>query len=195
LKPSGCGANPARGRAIRKGTMAKMIGTVVADEVHVATMHRADAPVGRTARFHMRALFDGLPCCRRAWAGVGKQALLHGYERTFEIEFACAETDPGSGMVVDGGCIKAIRAALRSQFDHTTLVAADDPQRELFGLLADNGVIDLRTMDNTGMEGSAAWVFDTSERIVGLATQGRVWVSSVEARQSRNNVLTLTGHR
>jgi len=42
------------------------------------------------------------------------------------------------------------------------------------------------------MEGSAAWVFDTAERIVGLATGGRVWVSRVEAWESRNNAVTLT---
>lgn len=32
--------------------------TAISDEVHVATMHRADAPIGWTARFHMRKLFD-----------------------------------------------------------------------------------------------------------------------------------------
>jgi 6-pyruvoyltetrahydropterin/6-carboxytetrahydropterin synthase len=172
-----------------------MNGTAVADEVHVATMHRADAPAGRTARFHLRTRFDGLPCCQRVWTGTGKQAFLHGYERTFEIEFACAETEPGSGLVVNNECIKTIRAALRFQFDHTTLVAADDPQRDLFELMAINGVIDLRIMDNTGTQCCAAWVFDTAERIVGPATQGRVWVSRIEARQSRNNIVTLTGDR
>jgi flagellar biosynthesis regulator FlaF len=46
-------------------------------------------------------------------------------------------------------------------------------------------------MDTTGMEGSAAWVFDTAERIVALATGSRVWVSRIEACESRNNVVTL----
>ncbi len=169
-----------------------MSDTAVADEVYVATMHRADAPVGRTARFHMRKLFDDLPCCHRTWANHGKRFFLHGYERTFEVEFACAETAPGTGLVVESSHLKEIRAALRYQFDHTTLIATDDPQRDLFELLAEQGVIDLRIMDNTGMEGSAAWVFDTAERIVGLATGGRVWVSRIKARESRNNVVTLT---
>ena len=164
----------------------------IAEGVHVATMHRADAPVGRTARFHMRKLFDHLPCCHRSWANHGKRFFLHGYERTFEIEFACAQTEPDTGMVVDSSSVREIRIALRYQFDHTTLVAVDDPQRDLFELLAERGVIDLRIMDNTGMEGSAAWVFDTADRIVGLATGGRVWVSRIKARESRNHVLTLT---
>lgn len=162
------------------------------DDVYVATIHRADTPIGRAARFHMRKLFGELPCCHRSWANRGKRFFLHGYERAFEIEFACAETEPGTGLVVDGGAVGEIRSALRYQFDHTTLIAADDPQRDLFELLAERGVVDLRIMDNTGMEGSAAWVFETAERIVALATGGRVWVSRIEARESRNNVVTLT---
>ncbi|OSC41443.1 6-carboxytetrahydropterin synthase [Mycobacterium decipiens] len=166
-----------------------------ADGVHMATMHRADAPVGRTAKFHLRKRFGDLPCCHRSWSRQGKRFFLHGYERTFEIEFACTETESRSGLVVDTSCLRDIRAALRRQFDHTTLIAADDPQRDLFELLADRGVIDLRIMDSTGMEGSAAWVFDTAERIVARATGGRVWVSGIEARENRNNVVTLTVDR
>jgi hypothetical protein len=162
------------------------------DDVYVTTIHRADAPSGRTARFHMRKIFDGLPCCHRSWANPGKRFFLHGCERTFDVEFACAETEPGTGVVVDGGAVGEIRTALRYQFDHTTLIAGDDPQRDLFELLAERGVVDLRIMENTGMEGSAVWVFDTVERIVGLATGGRVWVSRVEASESRNDVVTLT---
>jgi 6-pyruvoyl-tetrahydropterin synthase len=169
-----------------------MTDTAIADGVHVATMHRADAPVGRTARFHMRKLFDNLPCCHRSWANHGKRFFLHGYARTFEVEFACAETEPDTGVVVDSGSLREIRVALRYQFDHTTLIAVDDPQRDLFELLAERGVIDLRIMDHTGMEGSAAWVFDTADRIVGPATGGRVWVSRIKARESRNHVVTLT---
>jgi 6-pyruvoyltetrahydropterin/6-carboxytetrahydropterin synthase len=164
----------------------------IANGVHIATMHRADAAIGRTARFHFRKRFGELPCCHRSWSRQDKRFFLHGYERLFEIEFACAETEPRSGLVLDAHCLKDVRAALRRQFDHTTLIAVDDPQRGLFEQLADQGVIDLRIMDSTGMEGAAAWVFDTAERIVGLASGGRVWVSRIEARESRNNVVTLT---
>jgi 6-pyruvoyltetrahydropterin/6-carboxytetrahydropterin synthase len=57
-------------------------------------MHRADAPIGRTARFHMRALFENLPCCHRSWANQGKRFFLHGYERTFEIESLARKPNP-----------------------------------------------------------------------------------------------------
>ncbi|GAB7143520.1 6-carboxytetrahydropterin synthase [Mycobacterium riyadhense] len=169
-----------------------MSDNAVAEGVRIATIHRADAPIGRTARFHLRKRFGDLPCCHRSWSRQGKRFFLHGYERTFEVEFACAETAPGTGLVVDTRCLKDLRAALRRQFDHTTLIAADDPQLDLFQMMADQGVIDLRIMDSTGMEACAAWVFDTVERIVGKATEGRVWVSRIEARENRNNVITLT---
>ena len=154
--------------------------------MNVATLHRADAPIGRMTRFRMRALIDNLPCCHRSWAKQGKRAFLHGCERTFDIEFACADTEPGTGLVLNNNSLKEVRKALRYQFDHTTLIAEDDPERDLFELLADRGVIDMRIMDTTGMEGSVAWVFDTAERIVALATGGRVWVSRIEAYESRN---------
>lgn len=162
------------------------------DSVHTSTMHRADAPVGRAARFRLRKRFGDLPCCHRSWSRQDKRYFLHGYERLFDVEFACAEMDPETELVVDGHYLKEVRATLRGQFDHTTLIAADDPQLDLFEQLADQGVIDLGIMQCTGIEASAAWVFDTVELIVGQATGGRVWVSRVEAREDRNNVFTLT---
>ncbi|CAM4407499.1 6-pyruvoyl tetrahydropterin synthase [Mycobacterium basiliense] len=164
----------------------------ISDRVRAVTVHRADAPIGRTARFHLNKRFSDLPCCHRSWSRHDKRVFLHGYELTFEIEFACTETETRTGLVVNNRCLNEVRAALQHQFDHTTLIAADDPQRNLFEQLAGEGVIDLRIMNATSMEGAAAWVFDTVEHIVAPATDGRVWVSRIAARESRNNVVTLT---
>ncbi|ODQ99759.1 hypothetical protein BST27_27775 [Mycobacterium intermedium] len=165
---------------------------MLSDAAHTATIHRDDAPIGRSARFHLRKRFADLPCCYRSWARQGKHVYLHGYELTFDIEFACAETEPDSDVVLNHGVLKDVCKELRRQFDHTTLIAADDPHLKLFEMLAERGVIDLRIMISTGMQASAAWVFDTVDSIVLQATAGRVWVSRVIARESRNNVITLT---
>jgi 6-pyruvoyltetrahydropterin/6-carboxytetrahydropterin synthase len=166
--------------------------TALADAVQTATMHRDDAPLGRTARFRLRKRFSDLACCHRSRSRQGaKGFFLHGYELQFEIEFGCAETDPDSGTVIDTRGLREVRTALARQFDHTTLIESDDPQRELFELLAAQDALDLRIMQCTSMEASAAWVFDTVERIVGQATGGRVWVSRIEASENRNNVVTL----
>jgi 6-pyruvoyltetrahydropterin/6-carboxytetrahydropterin synthase len=163
-----------------------------AERACAGPMHVAGGFSGRAAVFRVRKLFDDLPCCHRSWAHHGKCFFLHGYELTFEIEFSCAEREPRTGFVVDFGALKDIRAALQHQFDHTTLIATDDPQRDLFEQLAEHGVIDLRIMEHTGMEGAAAWVFETADRIVGGATGNRVWVTQVEARECRKNAVTLT---
>ncbi len=156
-----------------------------------ATMHRDDATVGRTARSYLRKRFGGLRCCRRSWSDNGSRLLLHGYELTFEIEFARAETGLGD-EVLSADSLDDIRAALRRQFGHTTLIAADDPQRELFELLAERDLLDMRIMDSTAVEASVAWVFETVELIVTLATGGRVWVSRIDAQESGGRVITLT---
>jgi 6-pyruvoyltetrahydropterin/6-carboxytetrahydropterin synthase len=156
-----------------------------------ASMHRDDAPSGRTARFHARTTFDNLPCCHRSSTNPGNRYFLHGYERTFEVEFACAETEP-DGLVLSSRAVKKVRKALRKQFDHTTLIDTDDPERDLFELLDKRRVIDLRIMDNSGMEASTAWVFDTVDSIVGRATRGRVWVSGIKARESDSKGVNLT---
>ncbi|WP_080640751.1 6-pyruvoyl trahydropterin synthase family protein [Salinispora arenicola] len=158
----------------------------------------AAADVGATplaphpaAAFTVTKLFDDLPCCHRSWAHDGKCAFLHGYERTFEIEFACAELDPVTGFVVDFSALKGVRALLAAQFDHTTLVAENDPERALFEELAARGVLDLRMMKHTGMEGTAAWVLDEAGRLIRASTNGRVWISRVQARECRKNAVTL----
>jgi 6-pyruvoyltetrahydropterin/6-carboxytetrahydropterin synthase len=166
--------------------------TALTDAVQTATMHRDDAPLGRTARFRLRKRFSDLACCHRSRSRQGaKGFFLHGYELQFEIEFACAETDPDSGTVINTRCLREVRTALARQFDHTTLIESDDPQHELFELLAAQDALDLRIMHCTSLEASAAWAFDTVERIVGQATGGRVWVSRIEASENRNNVVTL----
>lgn len=119
-----------------------------ADTVQTATMHRADAPVGRTARLHLRNRFS---------------FVLHGCQRTFEIEFACAAPDPETGLAVSPSYLEGVRTAL----------------------------FELPIMACSTVELAAAAVFDTAESTVGRLTGGRVWVSRIEAHQNRHNVATL----
>lgn len=168
-----------------------MLDIALTDTAHsTATMHRDDAPVGRTARSHLRKRFVGLRCCRRSWSDNGSRLFLQGYRLTFEIEFACDETE--SGTVLSAGCLQEIHDALQRQYGQTTLIAANDPQRDLFELLAERDLVDLRIVDNTAVEASAAWVFETVEGIVVRATGGRVWLSRIDAQESGSRVITLT---
>jgi 6-pyruvoyltetrahydropterin/6-carboxytetrahydropterin synthase len=142
------------------------------------------------ALYRVTKLFDDLPCCHRSWAHDGKCAFLHGYERSFTVEFAAERLEPGTGFVVDFGALKDVRRMLERQFDHTTLIAADDPELALFEDLHARRLIDLRVMDQPGMEGGARWVFDQTDALVRDRTDGRVHVTRVEARESRKNAVS-----
>jgi 6-pyruvoyl-tetrahydropterin synthase len=58
---------------------------------------------------------------------------------------------------VDFGGLGDLKRSLEHQFDHTFLVAPDDPALSDFKQLAEQDVLDLRVMDPT-MEGMAVWV-------------------------------------
>jgi 6-pyruvoyltetrahydropterin/6-carboxytetrahydropterin synthase len=156
-----------------------------------------DARSGRTRSstrqqfYAVRKLFDDLPCTHRSWAHKGKCRFLHGYERSFEIEFVCSEREVATGFVIDFGGLKGVRELLEAQFDHTTIVARDDPDMALFEMFAAKGLVDLRVMDGSGMEAAAGWVMEHTDRLIREATGNRVWVSRVEARESRKNAVVL----
>lgn len=149
---------------------------------------RASLPA---ACYRVRKEFDDLPCSHRSWAHDGRCRFLHGYERRFTIDFRCDELEPGTGFVVDFGQLREVRELLQRQFDHTTIVSADDPELALFEQLDERGVIDLRVMEHSGMEGAARWVMARVDALIGELTAGRVSVERVEARESRKNALIL----
>ncbi|KDM90808.1 6-carboxytetrahydropterin synthase [Photobacterium galatheae] len=146
-------------------------------------------------RFTVTKMFDDLPCSHRAWAQQGKCSFLHGYERVFTIEFGCNELEKDTGFVIDFGAMKTIRALLQDQFDHTTVIAENDPELELFQALSEKQIIDLRVMHHPGMEGAAEWVFHNVDALVKRQTNHRVHVLKVEARESRKNAVTFTPQR
>jgi len=99
----------------------------------------------------------GFPCTHRQWRDAGHCRWVHGYDRWVEIEWQ-GERDE-RGWVVDFGGLDALKATLTNQFDHTFLVAPDDPVLATFTSLHEADVLSLRVMDPT-MEGMARWVYD-----------------------------------
>ncbi len=97
----------------------------------------------------------GYPCCHRQYKDDGHCRWLHGYDRWVEITWAGERDD--KGWVVNFAGLKEIKDALEHQFDHTTLVASDDPCLAIFKELQLMDAISLRVMDPT-MEGMAKWV-------------------------------------
>ena len=130
---------------------------------------------------------EGLSCCFRQWRATHSHCrLLHGYALSFRFVFAAHALDERN-WCFDFGGMKPLRAWLHEMFDHTTLVAEDDPNLDDFRTLAARGLIDLRVLPSVGCEATARHVFEHACRFVQAQTDGRVWVESVEVHEHSGN--------
>ena len=130
---------------------------------------------------------EGLSCCFRQWrAGESHCRLMHGYALAFRFDFATHELDERN-WCLDFGGLKWLRTWLHDWFDHTTLVAADDPHRAEFERLEKLGLIDCRVLPAVGCEAVAQHVFAHVAARVAADTHGRVWLESVEVREHSGN--------
>jgi 6-pyruvoyltetrahydropterin/6-carboxytetrahydropterin synthase len=91
------------------------------------------------------------------------------------------------GFVVDFSSLGALQAQLAEQFDHTFLVNADDPLLEQWQALHEQGALDLRVMDNVGMEASAQLVWQWANALLQARDGGRSCCWKVEARENEKN--------
>tara|TARA_R110002033_G_scaffold68335_1_gene119594 strand:- start:1364 stop:2056 length:693 start_codon:yes stop_codon:yes gene_type:complete len=115
---------------------------------------------------------------------------LHGYQLKAKFTFGCKDLDDRS-WCVDFGGLNELKQTLRDQFDHTTVVAGDDPELETFKTLNDKGIIQLRIMDGgVGSERFAEWVFKTADTFIEEATEGRCFVLSVTVTEHDDNGAT-----
>ena len=112
---------------------------------------------------------------------------IHGYQLKAEVTFACTKLDDNN-WVFDFGGLKDLKQIFNNQFDHTLVVAGNDPELDLLQELDSRGVVQLRVMDGgVGIERFAEWCFKTADTFVEEATGGRVWVQSVTVYEHDDN--------
>ena len=111
---------------------------------------------------------------------------MHGYSRSFTLWFAATALDE-CGFVVDFSSLRPFEQKLRQQFDHTFLVNADDPLMDEWQQLHEQGAIDLRVMENVGMEGTAALIWEWANDLLKERDGGRSCCWAVEARENNFN--------
>ena len=116
---------------------------------------------------------------------------MHGYSRSFTLWFAATELD-GCGFVVDFSSLRPLDQQLRDQFDHTFLVNADDPLMDEWQRLHALSAIDLRVMENVGMEATAALVWEWANVLLQERDGGRTCCWAVEARENPRNAAVFT---
>lgn len=128
----------------------------------------------------------GLSAAFRQWRADSHCKYLHGYSLEFEFEFGTDELDENN-WVVDFGGLKELEIWLRSNFDHKTLVASDDPKFSEFVLLDNNGIIDMVVVQSTGAEMFAKMAMEYSNKMIQEKYGERCWVESVTVREHGAN--------
>jgi 6-pyruvoyltetrahydropterin/6-carboxytetrahydropterin synthase len=89
--------------------------------------------------------------------------------------------------VADFGGFKGLKQYFECIFDHTVVIADDDPKLMEFEALAESGVIQLITLPHVGCERFAEHVFVQADEFVKEVTGGRVRVLQVEFRENNKN--------
>lgn len=123
----------------------------------------------------------GLSCCFRQWRSTHSHcSLLHGYSIGIRLVFE-SETLDDRNWVMDFGGLKAFKEWADWQFDHTMVVALDDPHLDRFRELAklgrqdQGGVCDLRIVEAVGCEKFAELAYRTMNEILEAYQQDRAW--------------------
>ena len=132
----------------------------------------------------------GHSCAFRQWRADSHCNLIHGYALQFELTFGSTGLDE-KNWVVDFGGLKELKEWLKHMFDHTYLVATDDPEFDTFIQLADKNIIDLREVDSTGCERFAELTFNKAQSIIEAQYGNRCWVESVTVREHEHNSATV----
>ena len=123
----------------------------------------------------------------RQWRADSHCKLIHGYRLQCKLWFTADQLDDKNWIYDFGGC-REIKKLLEKQFDHTTVVAADDPELDTFKLMSDKGMIDLRIAEKgVGIERTAEWVYETTNKFVTEQTNNRVRVIKVEVWEHEGN--------
>ena len=140
-------------------------------------------------------LFDGFSCCFRQWKAESTHCrFLHGYGVSFRVTFE-GDLDDRNWVWDFGGMKRAKtlidgmqpKAWMDYMFDHTVIVAKDDPKLSGFQNMEIMNVIQLRTVEATGAEKFAEFIFHKLNRFVLTETQDRVRVAQVEFMEHNKN--------
>ena len=146
-------------------------------------------------KFQSTKVFDGFSTVFRQWRAEGTHCkFLHGYGVSFKVWFE-GELDE-KNWVWDFGGMKRAKGTIDGKnpkewmdymFDHTTLVAEDDPGIGGFRTMNELGIIQLRELPNVGAEQFAKYVFEKLNTFVQEETGGRVSVVRVEFAEHNKN--------
>jgi len=127
------------------------------------------------------------PVAYRQWRADSHCNLIHGYSLSFKFTFEAHDLD-ARNWVVDFGGLGSFKDLLEQNFDHTLLVASDDPEIEWYREAEKRGIARVVELPHLGCEQIAALVLEVGQ--VWLDDAGykdRVKLVEVEVREHAKN--------
>lgn len=142
---------------------------------------------------------DEFPVAYRQWRADSHCNLIHGYAFSMKFYFGTNDLDVRN-WAADYGGLKELKGLLKEQFDHTLLVAEDDPELELYKEMQERGIAKLTILPKLGCEGLADQLYKFVNGVYipdlwGPAEAERLWCFKVEVRETRSNMAYREGHR
>tara|TARA_R110001606_G_scaffold130142_1_gene265217 strand:+ start:175 stop:639 length:465 start_codon:yes stop_codon:yes gene_type:complete len=146
-------------------------------------------------KFQSSKVFDGFSTVFRQWkAETTHCRYVHGYGISFKIYFE-GELDERNWVWDFGGMKRANtkidgktpKAWMDYMFDHTIIVAEDDPFIKAFLQMDEAGAAQVRIIPATGAEKFAEYIYNKVDAFVKEETQNRVKVVKVKFMEHGKN--------
>ena len=146
-------------------------------------------------KFQSSKVFDGFSTVFRQWKAEDTHCrFVHGYGVSFKVYFE-GDLDHRN-WVWDFGGMKRAKTKIDGKspkewmdymFDHTMIIAQDDPWVEAFQQMDEAGVAQVRVIPATGAEKFAEYIYTKLNAFVKTETDGRVRVSKVKFAEHGKN--------
>jgi len=146
-------------------------------------------------KFQSSKVFDGFSTVFRQWKAKETHCrFVHGYGISFKVYFE-GELDHRNWVWDFGGMKRAKtlidgkqpKAWMDYMFDHTMIIAEDDPEVEAFKQMDKAGVAQVRVIPATGAEKFAEYIYNKLNKFVDTETEGRVRVTKVKFMEHGKN--------
>jgi 6-pyruvoyltetrahydropterin/6-carboxytetrahydropterin synthase len=146
-------------------------------------------------KYQSTKVFDGYSCVFRQWRAEGTHCkFLHGYGVSFRVWFE-GELDERNWVWDFGQAKRSIylidgmspKAWMDYMFDHTTIMAEDDPLLNTFKTLEATGAVQLRIIPAVGCEKFAEYIYNKLNPWVESDSNGRVKITQIEFREHEKN--------
>ena len=146
-------------------------------------------------KFQSSKVFDGFSTVFRQWKAKETHCrFLHGYGISFKVYFEGGLDE--KNWVWDFGGMKRAKTLIDGKqpkewmdymFDHTVIIAEDDPGMGGWKTMDGIGVIQLRVIEATGAEKFSEYIFNKLNDFVHTETEGRVRVTKVKFMEHSKN--------